>query len=441
MSKTEKLQFKERAAPPKGYPKREGQYAAPGYKYPIDTEAHVRAAISYFSKPKNYQVYSPGQRTEIWGKIKAAAKKFGIEVSPESGPKVEKSMDTLFKAIMDLDVSADLDLVKGEPCGPMNDEPRAEMRSVVKSDEDADMQLSEDMSHVDFVDHPRPGSGDMNAWYEGNVSKNMSSVPMVNHPRPTSGAAKSAAGSTGGESTLEYGEAGSTSDLDGSESIDGASWELPEVVHSSSGGEPSGVPEAETVHLSEGDVDQATGLVARDMPINQTQWVGQGKEAFTGFGFPMEGAEGPGGTSGHIDFVEHPRPGPGHLTKGDVRYGVGIPGPGRQAQEAVSGREWQSGHVRYSTSEDERIAKAMEAGNGHVLGEPTLNWQMPLLKSRNCGACGQAVPSMFTKCPACGVGKSTSVPQGVYVAKSIQAKLREQPDEDVYIPGGDILIK
>lgn len=77
--------------PPKEY--REGgatkgkDYADPkNFKYPIDTESHVRAAISYFSKPKNAGVYSESQQASIWARIQKAAKKFGIAVSEKSGP-------------------------------------------------------------------------------------------------------------------------------------------------------------------------------------------------------------------------------------------------------------------------------------------------------------------------------------------------------------------
>lgn len=73
--------------PPKGYPESKKQYADPAnFKYPLDTEKHVRAAISYFSKPKNAGVYSGEQQRAIWGRIKSAAKKRGIELSEESGP-------------------------------------------------------------------------------------------------------------------------------------------------------------------------------------------------------------------------------------------------------------------------------------------------------------------------------------------------------------------
>ena len=68
-------------------------YADPkNYKYPLHTESNVRAAISYFSKPKNAGMYPPEEQKRIWGRIKSAAKKHKIELSEESGPpSVEKS--------------------------------------------------------------------------------------------------------------------------------------------------------------------------------------------------------------------------------------------------------------------------------------------------------------------------------------------------------------
>jgi hypothetical protein len=49
-------------------------------KYPIDTEAHVRAAWSYINMPKNAAKYSSGDLAAIKGRIKSAAKKFGIKI-------------------------------------------------------------------------------------------------------------------------------------------------------------------------------------------------------------------------------------------------------------------------------------------------------------------------------------------------------------------------
>jgi len=69
---------------PEGYPEKRSKYASPGeYKYPLDTQEHVRAAISYFSMPKNSGKYSPEARKAMWKRIVTAAKRFGIQVSDE----------------------------------------------------------------------------------------------------------------------------------------------------------------------------------------------------------------------------------------------------------------------------------------------------------------------------------------------------------------------
>jgi len=88
--------LKKKSKAPKKYREggatRRAQYAVPQeFKYPIDTEAHVRAAISYFSKPGNANVYSESEQKTIWGRIKRAAKKYKISFGKESGPpSVEK---------------------------------------------------------------------------------------------------------------------------------------------------------------------------------------------------------------------------------------------------------------------------------------------------------------------------------------------------------------
>lgn len=97
--------------------KRKGPFAdEKNKKYPIDDYEHTRAAISYFSMPKNAKKYAPAERSAIWNRIKAAAKKFNIELGPEAGPpsleakKSNQSKETdmerneVFKAIMDRDV-------------------------------------------------------------------------------------------------------------------------------------------------------------------------------------------------------------------------------------------------------------------------------------------------------------------------------------------------
>lgn len=64
-------------------------YADPGYKdgkkrYPIDTKAHAKAAWSYINQTKNHEGYTSAQVDLIKGRIKAAAKKFGIEISDDA---------------------------------------------------------------------------------------------------------------------------------------------------------------------------------------------------------------------------------------------------------------------------------------------------------------------------------------------------------------------
>jgi hypothetical protein len=66
------------------------QYADPGYqadkqkRYPVDTKAHVRAALAYLAKKANAAKYTPAQLKRVMGRIRAAAKKFGITVAAES---------------------------------------------------------------------------------------------------------------------------------------------------------------------------------------------------------------------------------------------------------------------------------------------------------------------------------------------------------------------
>lgn len=60
-------------------------------KYPIDTKAHVRAAWSYINMPKNQKGYTPEEVSAIKSKIKAAAKKFGIDINDSEEKSAEVS--------------------------------------------------------------------------------------------------------------------------------------------------------------------------------------------------------------------------------------------------------------------------------------------------------------------------------------------------------------
>lgn len=64
-------------------------YADPGYqadkvkRYPLDSEAHCRAAWSYINMPKNAAMYTAAQVASIKSRIKAAGRKYGITFSDE----------------------------------------------------------------------------------------------------------------------------------------------------------------------------------------------------------------------------------------------------------------------------------------------------------------------------------------------------------------------
>jgi hypothetical protein len=80
-------------SPPKGYPTSKDDYADPtNFKYPLETEKHVRAALSYFSKKANRSKggYSPAEQKFMWGRILRAAKKYGIELSPDVSKRAEQ---------------------------------------------------------------------------------------------------------------------------------------------------------------------------------------------------------------------------------------------------------------------------------------------------------------------------------------------------------------
>jgi hypothetical protein len=68
----------------------EVSYADPGYqedkqkRYPLDTEAHCRAAWSYINMDKNASKYSPEQLAAIKERIRSAGKKLGVEFADSS---------------------------------------------------------------------------------------------------------------------------------------------------------------------------------------------------------------------------------------------------------------------------------------------------------------------------------------------------------------------
>jgi hypothetical protein len=89
-------------------------YADPGYqkdgkkRYPIDTAAHVRSALSYIGQASNAAQYSPADLKRVRARIRAAAEKFGIEVSDDD----DKKSAALLAVFKQLDASGDNPAVK-----------------------------------------------------------------------------------------------------------------------------------------------------------------------------------------------------------------------------------------------------------------------------------------------------------------------------------------
>lgn len=77
------------------------KYADPkNGKYPVDTESHARSAWSYINMPKNAAQYPMNGVTlsEVKSAIKAACKKFGIDVSDNDGDAGGASRSDLFRS-------------------------------------------------------------------------------------------------------------------------------------------------------------------------------------------------------------------------------------------------------------------------------------------------------------------------------------------------------
>lgn len=85
------------------------EYADPGYqkdkkkRYPVDTKEHAKAAWSYINKDSNASEYSSGDLAKVKARIKAACKKFGIDVSDKAiEPEVEKTIETEEAPVADI---------------------------------------------------------------------------------------------------------------------------------------------------------------------------------------------------------------------------------------------------------------------------------------------------------------------------------------------------
>lgn len=97
------------------------QYADPGYqddgkkRYPIDNAEHVKAAWSYINKPANQKPYTAQQVDTIKGRIKAAAKKYGVEISDDQQNSAAPTSDLIRMGSRDVTVAGDGRTLTGYP--------------------------------------------------------------------------------------------------------------------------------------------------------------------------------------------------------------------------------------------------------------------------------------------------------------------------------------
>jgi len=107
------------------------KYADPGYKgdkkrYPIDSEAHVRAAWSYINMPKNQEGYTAEQIKNIKGRITSAAKKYGISI--KNNEEVNKMTEEETPKIEPAPVAEVKEDVAAAPAEPIAEAPKEEVK-------------------------------------------------------------------------------------------------------------------------------------------------------------------------------------------------------------------------------------------------------------------------------------------------------------------------
>jgi hypothetical protein len=330
----------------------------------------------------------------------------------------------VFEAILAHQV--DEDLIKGD----LNDEP-AEMRTEIRKGD-----MDDDAHH---------GGDELVGEENDPVAGGLDSVSMVAHTRIGAAGTGHASELTrdGGElGKSEGGKANSSmsetsaAGLDGAQTLRGASFESPafEAALPVKSGMPS-VDAGGNVILSDDDVDVEQQMGSQKRAVESVVPAGSAdvgeNRKLTRDGGDLAKSK----TFRHVNAIAESR----FRNSEEMIYGVGVAPTPQAAPEVPQGQTWQQGAVTYSTSEDERISKAMDE-QGNVLGEPSLNWQAPLIKGRHCGLCKSQVPSFLTVCPACGGNHGITARQGMTMEKSVERALQEPRNGDIQFPGGVITI-
>lgn len=424
---------KESPRPPKEY--REGgatrreDYADPqNYKYPIDTEQHVRAAVSYFSKPKNANVYSSSEQRSIWRRIVQAAKRYDIQLSPRAGP---PSIDKGELVPMVGGVGG----VVGNAGDEMSKSPGVTMHASVKnSGVGVDCPRGhKDLEPGEEVLRKKPGR----KGEEAKVSKRMN---------------KSYNQLTQGEAT--------SGDLGNFKSdplnVDGGSSGQ-EFDDESKSGMPSAQSEYSSEKWSDDDAEVEQQMSPHKKPLETSEGrKGTGEQSdlertanqvLSHYGLKksaMPSVHSDAAIRTHNAAVEAQRRlrydqnGGRDLVKGMTA--------GKHAQTAetaatASANVWHQGQVLYTDMEDQYIAKAQNQ-RGEITPEPTLGVpHSPLTSAKVCmnDLCKSAMPAYLTTCPTCGVAEGVGGHLGsghVVMEKAVAEAIRPSRRNDLYMPFG-----
>lgn len=445
----EKLERAAKATPPAEY-RRQGattadDYADPkNFKYPIHDEAHVRAALSYFSMPKNREKYSPEERAAISSRIERRAKRFGIETEKE------KAVNDIFKAIMSRDAfcaksddnDADDDgknMDKG-PDGGMSgggmgggDAARmyracdAEAMKSHVALERASVAIDAARTFIDsarrLAKGPVPGMPRSIAHQkrepdvddEAAEAEEKALVRALGQLERAEAAVKSARASSDtilkALAMVEHGESTSGDSLGASRALPGSTAPDPTEAGSMHG-MPSVSP-GQAVTFSADDHGLAPGKGALESTVPSGS---AGLESSVNVAMSKAGALGASAT------FENERQ--------RAALNKGARGLGQSAGVVLT---------IPSTSEDLRISALLEKAGpgGSVMPEPSLTWQSPIVARRACTMCKSLVPAMFAACPSCGTDHDGAARPGtMYVEKSVLDTIRRPPTRDTHQPNG-----
>ncbi len=404
-------------------------YADPeNAKYPIHDEKHVRAAISYYSMPRNSSQYEPGKRAAVWGRIRAAAKRLGIELSDRSVPSSTQHS-----------THGQTGADKGEKSmGALETLKNRNLRD----------ELTKSMP---MVEHPRPnGSPEATAAGADVVNPNTTTVPMAEHHRPGT--------ETVGKGFLPDEKKKPGDDDEVQEAAEGCAKADVNYARNEPGPSDAGLA------LSSGPMDTEAGSSAAppSLPISTDN----GQPSPGGFTERVLSADDPASLA-EIYGWKHPmeqlareQGGGDGMPEG---MGKSLPatmqlnpfgGPNANWEDAARARAAQLesaqraqapymrvGGLVLARGPDQAMAKAYLVGHQTAnLTPEAYDPQSPLTQPGFCQnrACRKAMLGILTVCPECGYNHNTGALHGhgltfAHIQKSVQPPHSERP---VFFPFG-----